>query len=122
MNRLLFKSVAKKCGQKGKFLVVMNAFPNAGHELMRRLASRARRLLGINPKYGFSTIDCHGIYQSGPYCPCEYAPYPGGKWMIIQKPSGSYPSHHNNKYHILHRFPKLLTGNLSSWMARPYHT
>ncbi|MED6161004.1 hypothetical protein PIB30_056654 [Stylosanthes scabra] len=28
--------------------------PSAGHELMRRLASRARRLVGINPKNGFS--------------------------------------------------------------------
>ncbi|MED6184881.1 hypothetical protein PIB30_051763, partial [Stylosanthes scabra] len=50
--------------------------PSAGHELMRRLSSRTRRLLGINPKYGFSTIECHGIYQSGLYCPCEYALYP----------------------------------------------
>ncbi|MED6199552.1 hypothetical protein PIB30_077001 [Stylosanthes scabra] len=47
--------------------------PSAGHELMRRLCSCTRRLLGINPKYGFSIVECHGIYQSGPYCPFEYA-------------------------------------------------
>ncbi|MED6128820.1 hypothetical protein PIB30_101627 [Stylosanthes scabra] len=50
--------------------------PGASHELMRRLASRARRLLGISPKYGFSTVDCHGIYQSDPYYPFEYDLYP----------------------------------------------
>ncbi|MED6139536.1 hypothetical protein PIB30_084706 [Stylosanthes scabra] len=50
--------------------------PSAGHELMSRLASYARRLLGISPKYGFSTVDCHGIYQSDLHYPFEYDPYP----------------------------------------------
>ncbi|MED6112051.1 hypothetical protein PIB30_058158 [Stylosanthes scabra] len=74
----------------------------AGHELTRRLTSRTQRLLGINPKYGFSTVKCRVIYQSGPYYPFEYAPYPSEKWMIIQKPSGSYPSKQSRKWDSTH--------------------
>ncbi|MED6107650.1 hypothetical protein PIB30_016093 [Stylosanthes scabra] len=34
--------------------------PNADHELMRRLTSRARRLLRVKPKYGSLTVECRG--------------------------------------------------------------
>ncbi|MED6157929.1 hypothetical protein PIB30_028114, partial [Stylosanthes scabra] len=33
---------------------------------------------GITPKYGLLTVECHGLIQSGPYCPFEYNPYPSG--------------------------------------------
>ncbi|MED6217572.1 hypothetical protein PIB30_018965 [Stylosanthes scabra] len=55
--------------------------PSAGHELMRRLSSRTRRLLGINPNEDPVTI----LQRENDRIDSE-------KQMIIQKPQGSYPS------------------------------